>query len=466
MDSRPIQSLFPYSQEVHYQSDFCDPDRLKDLLERGQNAAIRQKEVSIAHRIELFLNLQSLLEKDKNKLGELITLEMGKPLRESISEIEKCAHLCGFYALNAEKWLSPYSIEYTEQTEKRVEYHPLGLVLGIMPWNFPFWQVFRCAVPAISAGNAILLKHSPNVPLCALKIEELFLKAGFGEGVYQNLFVAEAQVEQILADARVKAVSLTGSEKAGRSVASVAGKHLKKQVLELGGSDPFIVMPNADLVSAAQWAVKARMISNGQSCIAAKRFIIHEQVYTEWMSLIKQQLALLKFGDPMEPTVNVGPLARKDLADQLRTQVRQAVEAGAHIEASYFFETENPHFVPITVLVNIKKDNPTYNQELFGPVFSVFKVTSKEEALALANDSPFGLGASVWTLDKEDESFFTNQLEAGSVFVNSMVASNAAVPFGGIKNSGYGRELAEEGLKEFCNIKAIVINKEKIKTGR
>ena len=458
MDARRIQSFFPYSQKIHYQADFCNDNQLNTLLEQGKKASVHQKESSIATKTQLFLNLKTLLEKDKIKLGELITLEMGKPLPESIAEIEKCAHLCGFYALNAEKWLSSYAIESSEKSEKRVEYHPLGLILGIMPWNFPFWQVFRCAVPALCAGNTILLKHSPNVPLCALKIEELFLKAGFNEGVYQNLFIDEEQVEQILADSRVKAVSLTGSEKAGRSVASFAGKYLKKQVLELGGSDPYIVMPSADLKLAAQWAVKARMISNGQSCIAAKRFIIHEQVYEEWMSSLKQHLSLLKFGDPMEPAVQVGPLARIDLADQLRMQVAQAVNAGASVEANYFFETVNMHFVPITILVNIKRENPVYSQELFGPVFCVFKVKSKEEALALANDSPFGLGASVWTLEKEEQSFFSNQLESGAVFVNSIVASNAAVPFGGIKNSGYGRELAEEGLKEFCNVKAIVIN--------
>ncbi|MBC7486848.1 MAG: NAD-dependent succinate-semialdehyde dehydrogenase [Cytophagaceae bacterium] len=458
MSAKNIQSFEPYSQQIQYQADFYSSNQLEQVLKKGQEAFTSQLGIDVVQRKMLFLNLKGLLEKDKNSLGKLITQEMGKPFLEAVAEIEKCAGLCDFYASHAEKWLSGYTIEQSEQSEKRVEYHPLGMILSIMPWNFPFWQVFRCAVPALLAGNIILLKHSPNVPLCALKIEELFLKAGFREGTYQNIFVTEQQVEQLLADERVKAVSLTGSERAGRSVAALAGKHLKKQVLELGGSDPFIIMPSADLSQASQWAVKARLISNGQSCIAAKRFIIHEKVYDDFLAAIKKKLSTLKFGDPMDQSVNIGPLARLDLADQLRKQVKQAVNGGALVEAEYFFDTTNLHFVPITILSNIQKDNPVYHQELFGPVFSVFKVKNSQEALLLANDSPFGLGSSVWTMDKEEQDFFIKQLEAGSVFVNSMMASNAAIPFGGIKNSGYGRELAEEGLKEFCNVKSIVIN--------
>ncbi len=459
MNTKRIQSFQPYSQQIHYQADFYGSEQLEDCIAKGQNASVKQLIISLSQRAALLVNLQRLLEKDKKELGELIASEMGKPIKEAVSEIEKCAHLCGFYAINAEKWLAPYTIERTEQTEKRVEYHPLGVILSIMPWNFPFWQVFRCAVPAILAGNTVLLKHAPNVPLSALKIEELFKQAGFGSGIFQNLFISEEQVEKVLADQRVKAVSLTGSEKAGRSVAALAGKYLKKQVLELGGSDPFIVMPGASIAEASKWALKARLISNGQSCIAAKRFVIHEKVYDEFITSLKEQLAVLKFGDPLDPAINIGPLARKDLADQLRAQVLQAIQAGARIEAEYFFETDNPHFVPITLLSEVTKDNPVYSQELFGPVFMLFKVKDKQEALTLANDSPFGLGASVWTSDQEEQSFFILGLEAGSVFVNSMVASNAAIPFGGIKNSGYGRELAEEGLKEFCNVKAVVIEK-------
>ncbi|MDF2454820.1 MAG: NAD-dependent succinate-semialdehyde dehydrogenase [Cytophagaceae bacterium] len=459
MNIRGIESISPYSQLTHYQAVFFNGMQVEERLEKGQEASLKQLKISLDLRKALFLNLKLLLEKDKKNLAELIAIEMGKPIQEAVAEVEKCADLCGFYVLKSEKWLSSTSIEHSGTIEKRVEYLPLGLILGIMPWNFPFWQVFRFALPAIMAGNVVLLKHAPNVPLCALKIEELFTKAGFLEGIYQNLFIKEEQVEHILADQRVKAVSLTGSEKAGKSVAALAGKYLKKQVLELGGSDPFIVMPSADVALAAEWAVKARLICNGQSCIAAKRFIIHEKVYDEWLSLIKQQLELLKFGDPLDASVNIGPLARKDLADQLRAQVQEAVEAGARVEAEYFFETENANFVPVSVLVNIKKDNPIYHQELFGPVFLVYKVSNNEEALTLANDSPFGLGSSVWTSNEDEQLFFIHFLEAGSVFVNSMMASNAAMPFGGIKNSGYGRELAEEGLKEFCNVKAISINK-------
>lgn len=459
MCAKNIQSIDPYSQKIHYQADFYNPEQLDQIIKKGQIAFSLQLNVSLKQRQELFLNLKRLLEKDKNSLGKIIAQEMGKPHQEAIAEIEKCAGLCDFYVTHAEKWLNGYTIEQSEKTEKRVEYHPLGMILSIMPWNFPFWQVFRCAVPALLAGNTILLKHAPNVPLCALKIEELFLKAGFHEGAYQNIFIAEEQVENLLADYRVKAVSLTGSEKAGRSVAALAGKYLKKQVLELGGSDPFIIMPSADMSLASQWAVKARLISNGQSCIAAKRFIIHEKVYDDFLTAIKKQLSTLKFGDPMDQSVNIGPLARLDLADQLRKQVKQAIDAGAQVEAEYLLETDNRHFVPITILSHIEKTNPVYHQELFGPVFSIYKVKSSQEALLLANDSPFGLGSSVWTMDKEEQDYFIKQLEAGSVFVNGMMASNAAIPFGGIKNSGYGRELAEEGLKEFCNVKSIVVNR-------
>ncbi|MDB5272160.1 MAG: putative aldehyde dehydrogenase [Chitinophagaceae bacterium] len=458
MANRLIQSISPYTQQIQNQFDYSNGEELNKILENGTQAVKKQLATPVHQRSELFLNLQELLEKDKNKLGELITQEMGKPILQSIAEVEKCAQLCGFYAANAEKWLQPRVIEKNEAGEKRVEYHPLGLILGIMPWNFPFWQVFRCAVPALSAGNTIVMKHAPNVPTCALKIEELFRVAGFEQGVYQNLFVAEEQVEQVLSDDRVKAVSLTGSEKAGRSVAALAGKHLKKQVLELGGSDPFIVLPTANVKLAAETAVKARMISNGQSCIAAKRFLVDEKIYDQFISLVKQELSVLKFGNPMEPSVNIGPLARRDLADQLRKQVQQGVEAGATIEAEYFFETDNLNFVPVTLLGNIKKDNPAYSQELFGPVFSIYKFKNREEALTLANDTPFGLGSSIWTNDTEEQSFFIRYLEAGSVFVNSMVVSNEALPFGGVKSSGYGRELSEEGLKEFCNVKAAAIS--------
>jgi len=459
MSSKIIQSIDPFSQQIHYQADFYSSDQLEQVLKKGQEAFSSPSGIDIKQRINLFLNLKELLEKDKNSLGKLITQEMGKPLQQAVAEIEKCAGLCDFYASHAEKWLMGHVIEQSDKAEKRVEYHPLGMILSIMPWNFPFWQVFRCAVPALMAGNTILLKHSPNVPLCALKMEELFLNAGFREGTYQNIFITEEQVETLLADPRVKAVSLTGSEKAGRSVASLAGKYLKKQVLELGGSDPFIIMPSADLSQASQSAVKARLISNGQSCIAAKRFIIHESIYDEFLESVKKKLAVLNFGDPMDESVSIGPLARLDLADQLRAQVALALNSGASIEAEYFFKTDNPHFTPVTVLINIDPKNPVYDQELFGPVFLVFKVKNAEEALALANDSLFGLGASVWTTDKKEQSFFIQHLESGSVFINSMVVSNAVLPFGGIKNSGYGRELAEEGLKEFCNIKAVNIDK-------
>ena len=452
---RTIKSLNPYSQKVLFEAVFFTEDELNTLLDKSWNAFNLSKGNPLTSRLLVVENLKKILHKEKEPLATLMCQEMAKPYKEAEAEIEKCISLCDYYYKHASVFLSPRILS-DDRVQARVEYVPLGIILGIMPWNFPVWQVLRMAMPAFLVGNAVLLKHAPNVPLCALKLEELFLKAGATPGAYQNLFISEAQVEFILADKRVRGVSLTGSENAGKAVASIAGRYLKKQVLELGGNDPFIVMPSAHLKDAVHWAVKSRLINNGQSCIAAKRFIIHESIYNDFIQSLKTELSALKIGDPSDVTIDIGPLARVDLVEVLKRQVDESVKQGAKIEAQFAYDKPHSFFAPITILSSIKKGMPAYHEELFGPVFSVFKVSSIEEAIALANDSLYGLGASVWSEDADEQTLCAQQLEAGSVFINAMVRSDSSLPFGGIKNSGYGRELSEEGLKEFCNVKTIV----------
>jgi len=455
---RPIQSLNPYTQERLFQMPFLAEEAVGFVLDRAWEVFNRHKFSALSERILVVKVLGEALNADKRLLATVMTQEMGKPLAEAVAEIEKCIVLCNFYSSRASTWLKPRIVSEGIVYAK-VEYVPLGVILGIMPWNFPFWQVLRLAVPAFLAGNTILLKHAPNVPLCALKLEELFLKAGASPGTYQNIFISEAQVALVLADSRVRGVSLTGSEQAGKAVAALAGNHLKKQVLELGGNDPFVIMPSAQIKEAAHWAMKSRLINNGQSCIAAKRFIVHEAVYDEFLRALKAEIAALKIGDPFDPSVHVGPLARIDLVEGLKKQLDESVTQGATIEAQYTYAMPHPCFAPITILSGIKKGMPAYHEELFGPVFCLFKVQSVEEAIALANDSVYGLGASVWTKDINEQTLCEQSIEAGSVFINAIVKSNPSLPFGGVKNSGYGRELSEEGLREFCNVKTIVVNR-------
>lgn len=453
-----VQSINPYTGKILFQTEFYSEESVNQLISLSFEAFRQQQARSLKDRLQFILSFKESLQKEKKGLADLMTQEMGKPIQESLAEIEKCIVLCDYYIHQAPNGLSGRNVSSSGAIESRVEYQAIGPVLAIMPWNFPFWQVLRVAVPALIVGNSILLKHAPNVSLSALKMEELFLQAGAMKGLFQTLLVSDVQVEKILADFRVKGVSLTGSEKAGRAVAAIAGRNLKKQVLELGGSDPFIVMPSADIKEAAYWARMSRLINNGQSCIAAKRFMIHEKVYDAFLAALKEELRLLKMGDPLDPTVHIGPLARFDLVSQLQVQVDQSVALGAVVEAQYTLPEKHAMFAPITVLSGVGKGMPAYDQELFGPVFSLFKVKSIEEAIVLANDSSFGLGASVWTREEREQRLCEEKLEAGSVFVNAMVRSDPSLPFGGIKNSGYGRELSEEGLREFCNVKTIVRN--------
>ena len=439
--------------------------QIDDALTRAANAFREHRLLSFADRAALMTRAAKILEDEKDKFGKLMTVEMGKPIAAGIAEAEKCALACRYYAECAQSFLADKNV-VVKDGRAWVAFQPLGVVLAVMPWNFPFWQVFRFAAPALMAGNVGILKHASNVPQCALAIEDVFKRAGFADGVFQTLIIGTAPVADIIADRRIAAVTLTGSEGAGREVASTAGRNLKKTVIELGGSDPFIVMPSADLDNAAKTAVTARMINNGQSCIAAKRFIIHEKIYDDFMSRFVAGVKALRVGDPMDPKTQVGPLATAQIRDDLEKQVNATVKAGARVHlggkridrAGYFYEP--------TVLSDIPPGSPAESQELFGPVASVWRVSSIDEAIQRANGTSFGLGASAWTENATERGRFVRDIEAGLVFINGMVASEPALPFGGVKSSGYGRELGEFGIAEFVNIKSVkVIAASEEKTG-
>jgi succinate-semialdehyde dehydrogenase/glutarate-semialdehyde dehydrogenase len=386
-----------------------------------------------------------------------MTSEMGKPLKAAVGEAEKCAWVCRYYAETASHHLADQMIS-TNAKKSYVHFQPLGPVLAVMPWNFPFWQVFRFAAPALMAGNVGLLKHASNVPQCALAIEDVFRRAGFPNGAFQTLLIGSDAVERILTDRRVVAATLTGSEPAGRSVASIAGKQIKKTVLELGGSDPFIVMPSADLEKAVSTAVRARTINNGQSCIAAKRFIVDAKIYDEFERKFVEQMKALKVGDPLDAATDIGPLATLQILKDLDEQVQRAVVSGARVLTGGK-KLEHPgNFYEPTVLVDVDPTTAVSCEEIFGPVAMLFRVNEIDEAIRLANATPFGLGSAAWTNDANEQLQFITELEAGSVFINGMVASDPRLPFGGLKNSGYGRELSEFGIREFVNIKTVVID--------
>ena len=423
-------------------------------LSLAAEAFLAHRKSSFSGRAAKMLAAATILEKEKRRLGEMMTLEMGKPVKAAVAEAEKCAIACRYYAEHAESFLSDRPVRM-EKGEAWVAYPPLGVVLAVMPWNFPFWQVFRFAAPALMAGNVGLLKHASNVPQCALAIEEIFLRAGFEKGVFQALLIGSDAVAEVIADKRVAAVTLTGSEAAGRSVAGHAGRHLKKTVLELGGSDPFIVLPSADLELAVSTAVTARMINNGQSCIAAKRFIVHKAVYDGFLSRFVSAVKAVKVGDPMNDENAIGPLATTAIRDELHTQVTRTVAMGARILAGGKPVPGDGFYYEPTVLADIPAKSPAAEEELFGPVASVFKANDIDDAIAIANSTRFGLGASAWTTEASERGKLIDGIESGCVFINEMVASDARLPFGGVKSSGYGRELSEVGIREFVNIKTI-----------
>jgi succinate-semialdehyde dehydrogenase / glutarate-semialdehyde dehydrogenase len=430
---------------------------IEKRLSRAEEAFRKYRRTKFNERSALLHAVTELLFQEKKQFAEIITLEMGKLFRDSIAEIEKCARGCRFYAENGERFLEEEPAQ-TDAAESYVQYQPLGPVLAIMPWNFPFWQVFRFAAPALLAGNVGLLKHASNVPQCALGIEHIFCRAGFEEGIFQTLLIEPEQVERLIGDRRIKAVTLTGSEKAGSAVASTAGREIKKAVLELGGSDVFIVMPSADFERALETAVKARTINTGQSCIAAKRFLIADELYDEFLDQFVARMRGLKVGDPMDPETELGPLATEQILQGVHDQVQKTISAGAKLLTGGNRIHGRGFFYEPTVLIDVPKESPAYREEVFGPVASIFRVRDAHDAVELANDTTFGLGASAWTNDREEHKLFASELDAGMVFINAMVASDPRLPFGGVKRSGFGRELGAAGIREFTNTKTIWIS--------
>ena len=452
-----LQSINPATEKVMDRFEPQDAQTILAALDLADQAFRRHRKTRLNDRAGKMLAVAEILESEKAEWARIMTEEMGKPLAAAIAEAEKCAWACRFYAENAEPMLADHEIQMDAKMSF-VRHLPLGPILAVMPWNFPFWQVIRFAAPNLMAGNVALLKHASNVPRCALALEEIFMRAGFDAGVFQTLLIGSDQVDAILKDSRVRAATLTGSEGAGRSVAKTAGGEIKKTVLELGGSDPFIVMPSADLENAIETAVTARMINNGQSCIAAKRFIVHEDVYDTFREGFVERVKALNVGDPMDEETAVGPLATAEIRDDLASQIRESVASGARMLAGGITLDQGPgwFFLP-GVFEDVPDSAPAYREELFGPVAALFRVAGLDAAIEIANATPFGLGSAIWSRDEGEIQQAIDKIEAGSTFVNAMVASDPRLPFGGVKNSGYGRELAHAGMLEFVNQKTVSI---------
>ncbi len=451
-----IATTNPATGEVLRTFEALTAAQIEQKLQLAASAFREHRRSSFAERAAKMMRAADILEKEKDECARLMTLEMGKPLKAAVAEALKCSTGCRYYAENAEKFLADEMVE-TGAKRSFIRYLPIGPILAIMPWNFPFWQVFRFVAPALMAGNVGLLKHASNVPQCALKIEDIARRAGFAEGVFQTLLIGSGPVDGILNDSRVAAATLTGSEEAGIQVGISAARRIKKVVLELGGSDPFIVMPSADLDAAVATAVDARIQNNGQSCIAAKRFIVAEKIAPEFERRFVKRMQELRVGDPLEENTQLGPLASADAVASLDAAVKKTVAAGARVLTGGQPLDRPGSFYAPTVLTDIPKDSPAYQEELFGPVASIFRVKDVDQAIRVANDIRFGLGASAWTKDPAETERFINELDAGMVFVNKMVASDPRLPFGGVKYSGHGRELSVQGIREFMNIKTVWI---------
>ncbi len=451
-----IASINPATDETLKTFEALSHTELDRKLELAAKTFRAYRRTAFATRSAMMIRAAEILAAEKHEFGKVMTAEMGKPLKAAVAEAEKCSWVCRYYAETAEEHLADKAVE-TNAKKSYVHFQPLGPVLAVMPWNFPFWQVFRFAAPALMAGNVGLLKHASNVPRCALAIEDIFRRAGFPEGAFQTLLIGSEAVEGILNDARVVAATLTGSEPAGRSVASISGNQIKKTVLELGGSDPFIVMPSSDLDKAVESGVKARTLNNGQSCIAAKRFIVATEIYDEFAVKFVSGMKALRVGDPMDESTDIGPMATPQIVNDLASQVQTTIASGARVLTGGYKLDRPGNFYEPTVLDNIDPSTPVSCEEIFGPVAMLFRVTNIDEAISLANATPFGLGAAAWTNDPSEQAKFIDEIEAGSVFINGMVASDPRLPFGGMKNSGYGRELAEFGIREFVNIKTVWI---------
>ena len=452
-----MQSINPFTGQILREYSEYSSTEVEEIIFKVDHEFHSWKLTGFEERAVCMKNLQAKLLENKDELALLMVSEMGKVKREAIGEIEKCALVCSFYAENAESFLKNESIR-TEALESYISYQPIGTVLAVMPWNFPFWQVFRFLAPALMAGNTGVLKHASNVSGCALVIEHLVRKAGFPENVFRTLLIGSKAVKSVIENPLIKAVTLTGSTPAGQSVASVAGSVLKKSVLELGGSDPYLILEDADIETAARLCVTSRLLNAGQSCIGAKRFIIIDKVYNQFKAEFVRLMSQAVYGDPLDPNTTFGPLARTDLRNELHQQVLKSVELGATVLLGGFIPEGKAPFYPATVLENVVPGMPAYHEELFGPVAVLFRVNSEEEAIRIANDTVFGLGAGIFTSDRSKGKILAEKgLEAGCVFVNDFVKSDPRLPFGGIKESGYGRELSAIGIREFVNTKTVVV---------
>jgi succinate-semialdehyde dehydrogenase / glutarate-semialdehyde dehydrogenase len=452
-----IRSVNPATGEVVEVYEALSGGALEERLATAESAFHRYRGTRMVERREWLLRAASILDEERRRWAELMTREMGKPVGAAEAEAEKCAWVCRYYAENGTGFMADERVDASAE-RSWIAYQPLGPILAVMPWNFPFWQLFRFAAPALMAGNVALLKHASNVPGCALAIEEIFRRAGFPAGVFQTLLIGSGAVERVLTDPRVRAATLTGSEGAGAAVAGTAGRVIKKTVLELGGSDPFVVLPSADLEQAVATAVQARHINNGQSCIAAKRFIVHEAVAAKFIDGFVAHTQALVVGDPMDEATDVGPLATEAIRDELAAQVERSVAGGARLRTGGTVPDRPGWYYTPTVLTDLPDGSPAVCEETFGPVAAILVVRSVEEAIAQANATEFGLGASAWTRDPAEMERLVAEIDAGCVFINRMVSSDPRLPFGGIKRSGYGRELGRHGMLEFVNIKAVAVD--------
>lgn len=453
----PISTINPATGKTIDTYDEMSPATVQDIIERAAKAQRAWSETTFGERRDRLRALASLLREDQQRLAALISQEMGKPITQSLAEVEKCALGCDYYAEHAEGFLAPEVIE-TDASKSFVAYRPLGVVLAVMPWNFPFWQVLRFAAPALMAGNGALLKHASNVTGCALAIEALFTRAGFPEHLFRTLVIRSDAVESVIDHPSVAAATLTGSTQAGQAVASAAGKRVKKMVLELGGSDPYVVLEDADLDATVTACATGRLQNTGQSCIAAKRFIVVESVLDTFTQKLVEAFDAYRMGDPLDEETTIGPLARADLRDDLHAQVRKSVEQGATLLTGGESSDGDGAYYPPTILANVRKGMPAYDEEVFGPVAAIIAATDEDDAIRIANDTPYGLGAAVFTQDLErGERIAVERMEAGNCFVNAFVRSDPRVPFGGVKASGYGRELSIHGIREFVNAKTVYI---------
>lgn len=452
-----MKTIDPATEDTLQKYDKMDESELEKIVDKAVEAQKKWRETTFDERSGLLHDVADQLEKSKEEYSELMAREMGKPLAQGVAEIEKCSWVCNYYADNARQFLEEQDIT-TDASRSYVTFNPLGTVLSIMPWNFPFWQLYRFAAPALMAGNAAILKHASNVPGCAKAIEEVMHRGGIPEDLFRTVIVDSDHIQPVIDHPGIAAVTLTGSTPAGKAVASQAGGSIKKTVLELGGSDPYLVLEDADIAQTAETCVTSRLINSGQSCIAAKRFIIVEDVFEEFLDKFVEGMSKKKIGSPFDEDTDIGPMAREDLRDDIHRQVQESIEMGAECIIGGEIPDREGWFYPPTVLTNVSKEMPAYNEELFGPVASVIKVRNEEEAVRVANDTNFGLGAAVFSEDVDRaEKIAAEKLEAGCCFVNDFVKSDPRLPFGGVKDSGYGRELAHFGIKEFVNIKTVYI---------